>query len=102
MRLISKATLLAFCKILPKGEQKSAEGAFKAWAAEADDAEWSNFQEIKKSYNTADWVGDGKVVFDIGGNKYRIVCLVGFKSKRMFVLFVGTHKQYDDVDVKKL
>lgn len=41
-------------------------------------------------------------MFDVGGNKYRIVGLVGFKAKRIFILFVGTHAEYDDIDVEKL
>lgn len=65
-------------------------------------ATWGSFQEVKRSFNSADWVGSGKIVFDVGGNKYRVVALVGFKAKRLFVLFVGTHAQYDDINVTEL
>ena len=99
MRVIAKSALEAFWPTLPKGEQASARAALYSWYEVTRDADWSNYSDIKATFNTADWVGDAKVVFDVGGNKYRIVCVVGFKSKRLFVIFVGTHKQYDAVDV---
>jgi mRNA interferase HigB len=102
MHVIAKRTLKRFCQTLPKGEQRSAEVAMDGWHAEAEAASWANFAEIKATFNTADWVGDGKVVFDVGGNKYRIVGLIGFRSKTIYVLFVGTHKQYDAIDVTEL
>ena len=61
-----------------------------------------HFAELKATFNSADYVGNGKVVFDVGGNKYRIVGLVGFKTGRIFILFVGTHAEYDAVDVEAL
>ena len=54
------------------------------------------------TFSSADYVVDGKIVFDVGGNKYRIVGLVGFRAKRIFILFVGTHAEYDKIDVAKL
>lgn len=102
MRVIAKATILKFIPGLPKAEQAQARAVMLAWHAEITAASWSNFAEVKKTFNTADWITDGKVVFDIGGNKYRVVCLLGFKSKRAFVLFAGTHKQYDAIKVKDL
>ncbi|WP_310388898.1 type II toxin-antitoxin system HigB family toxin [Rhizobium sp. 1399] len=57
---------------------------------------WKDFNELKTTFNSADYVVDGKVVFNVGGNKYRIVGLVAYRTKRIFVLFVGTHAQYDD------
>lgn len=72
------------------------------WYATASKASWSNFSELKTTFNSADFVAGNKVVFDFGGNKYRIVGLVAFRSKRIFVLFVGTHAQYDAIEVNKL
>jgi len=99
MRVIAKSALTKFWPTLPKGEQESARTALYGWYGIVTDAEWTNFSDIKATFNTADWVGSGKVVFDVGGNKYRIVCLIGFRTSRVFVLFVGTHKQYDSIDV---
>jgi mRNA interferase HigB len=76
--------------------------AILEWYATASNAEWRNFGDLKATFNSADYVGDGKVVFDVGGNKYRIVGLVGFRTGRIFILFVGTHAEYDAVDVDAL
>ena len=69
------------------------------WYTTASDAQWKDFAELKKTFNSADYVANGKVVFDIGGNKYRLVGLIGYRTQRIFVLFVGTHAEYDKIDV---
>lgn len=102
MHVIAKSTLVKFWEGLPKGKAVAARTALIEWHTVAADADWSNFSELKATFNSADYVRDGKVVFDVGGNKYRIVGLVGFKSKRIFILFVGTHAEYDRLDVAKL
>lgn len=72
------------------------------WHTTVSQAAWSNFAEVRATFNTADYVAGGKVVFDVGGNKYRIVGLIGFRTKRVFILFVGTHAQYDKISVGDL
>ena len=94
--------LVKFWASLSRSEQATAKVVLTECHRVTSAATWRNFSEIKATFNAADWVGNGKVVFDVGGNKYRIVCLIGFKSQRMFVLFVGTHAQYDQLDVMKL
>jgi mRNA interferase HigB len=76
------------------------EGAVEGYS----DGEWHQLGAwgCSKTFNSADIVAGNKVIFDVGGNKYRIVGLVAFRSKRIFVLFVGTHAQYDAIDVKDL
>lgn len=69
------------------------------WYTTASDAQWKDFAELKKTFNSADYVANGKVVFDIGGNKYRLVGLIGYRTQRIFVLFVGTYAEYDRIDV---
>jgi mRNA interferase HigB len=102
MRLIARRTLVEFCGKLPLAERKSALSAMTAWSTAVEAASWTSFAEIKATFNTADWAGNAKVIFDVGGNKYRIVGLIGFRSRRLWVLFVGTHRQYDQLDVTKL
>ena len=102
MHAISKAALVRFWASLSGREQATATAVLTEWYRLVCAANWRNFSEVKATFNTADWVGNGKVVFDVGGNKYRVVCLVGFRSKRVFILFVGTHAQYDALDVAKL
>jgi mRNA interferase HigB len=103
MNVIAKSALVSFWNALPKGApRQTAETAMTEWYAAASKASWSNFSELKKTFNSADMVAGNKVIFDVGGNKYRIVGLVAFRTKRIFVLFVGTHAQYDAIDVTKL
>ncbi|MNH89731.1 mRNA interferase HigB [compost metagenome] len=103
MHVIAKSALVKFWERQPKGKlQAAAKAAMIEWYATAADAEWNNFAEVKATFNAADYVSDGKVVFDVGGNKYRIVGLIGYRTKRVFILFVGTHAEYDKIDVAKL
>jgi len=57
--------------------------------------------EIKRRYATASVIDAERVVFNIGGNMYRLIVKIGFGGQTVFVKFVGTHREYDDVDVKK-
>lgn len=103
MHVIAKSALVRFWSSLPKGRvADSAKAALTEWHTTVQDADWRSFAEVRATFNTADYVKDGKVVFDVGGNKYRIVGLIGFKSRRVFILFVGTHADYDKIDVAKL
>jgi mRNA interferase HigB len=103
MHVIAKSTLVRFWEQQPNGEpRRAAKAALTHWFTTASDANWSNFDELKTSFNAADYVGNGKVVFDLGGNKYRLVGLIGYRTKRIFVLFVGTHAEYDRIDVRTL
>jgi mRNA interferase HigB len=103
MNVIAKSALVRFWERQPKGEPvKAAKAAMSQWFTAASDAQWDHFDDLKKTFNTADYVGDGKVVFDVGGNKYRIVGLVAYRTKRIFILFVGTHAEYDRIDVRRL
>jgi mRNA interferase HigB len=103
MHIIAKSALVRFWERQPAGlPRKAAQAAMMEWYAAASSASWSHFDELRKTFNSADYVADGKVVFDVGGNKYRIVGLVAYRSKRIFVLFVGTHAEYDRIDVARL
>lgn len=103
MNVVAKSALVKFWERQPQGKPRSsARAAMMEWYTTASDAHWTNFSELKSTFNSADYVTDGKVVFDVGGNKYRIVGLVAYRTKRIFVLFVGTHDEYDKIDVTKL
>ena len=103
MHVIAKSALVRFWSSLPKGRAAdAAKAALTEWHTTVQDADWGSFAEVRATFNTADYVKDGKVVFDVGGNKYRIIGLIGFKSKRVFILFVGTHADYEKIDVARL
>lgn len=82
-----------------KPRRKDSEQALKAWYQEALKADWKNPNEIKDQYKNASIVGDNRVVFNICGNKYRLVVKINYVSQWIFIKFVGTHKEYDNIDV---
>jgi mRNA interferase HigB len=77
---------------------RDAESPLKAWHFEAEHADWTKPQDIKDRYRSADFVGS-RVVFDIGGNKYRLIVHVSYAAHIVFVRWVGTHRDYDGIDV---
>ena len=93
MVVISRAVLNEFSVKYP--DSKS---ALLKWYQETKTANWKNFNDLKKTFNTADYVGNDRYVFDIKGNQYRLVVLVIFNKRTLFVLFVGTHTDYDKID----
>lgn len=102
MRVIARSALIKFCRQLPKAQQATAEAAMAEWYATASHADWKTFADVKATFNSADYISAGKIVFDVGGNKYRVVALVGFRTQRVFILFVGSHADYDRLDLAKL
>jgi mRNA interferase HigB len=96
MNVIAKRTLREFY-----GAHAKAKGPMESWHKECTRANWSKFADVKEVYHSADLVGN-KIVFNIGGNNYRIVCKVDFSGQVMFIKWVGTHAEYDRLDVSKL
>lgn len=72
-----------------------------AWYREVSASRWNNLHDVKRQFPSADYVGDDRIVFDIAGNKYRIIARVAFGPwYRVMVKFVGTHAEYDRVDAR--
>ena len=92
MVVISKTILQAFI-----GQHPSIKNALNKWYEDTKAADWKNFSELKRTFNSADSVGNDRYVFDIKGNQFRIVALIVFKVRTVFVLFVGTHQEYDNI-----
>ena len=99
MRIIARKTLQQFWG---KRDYADAEQPLKAWFREASKADWSNPSDIKDAYRNASVVGNNSVVFNIAGNKYRLVVKVNYPYRVMFIRFVGTHRQYDKIDVTEI
>lgn len=93
MRVISKKTLIAFWVKYPDSEQ-----ALKAWYDEAVDASWQTPNEIKLQYKNASVVGKNRVVFNIAGNKYRLIVAVAYQFSSIYIKFIGTHREYDKIN----
>lgn len=97
MRVIVKRTLRDFYQ---QPRFKDAKGPLEAWHAEALKAEWLTPHDIKAQIGSASIVTDTLVVFNIAGNKYRLVVDVDYARQAMFVKFVGTHAEYDKLKLK--
>lgn len=78
------------------------EQRLRSWFAEARKARWRKSQDIKAQYGSASIVGEDRVVFNIGGNKYRLVVAVRYDIGIVFIRFVGTHEEYDAIDVTEV
>lgn len=76
--------------------------ALEKWYKESASSDWSNFSEIKKTFNSVDSIGNGLFVFNIAGNNCRLVARIFFRKRTIFIRFIGTHKQYDQLDISTL
>ena len=83
-------------------EHPAAEATLIKWYNETQVADWSNFSDVKRTFNTADMVANDRYVFDIKGNQFRLIALIIFKIRTVFILFIGTHKEYDKIDAAKI
>jgi len=90
MHIISKKKLREFWDIHPK-----AKAPLEAWYQVALAEEWESFADVRKTFNTADQVGKF-TVFNIGGNKYRLIAVIHFNRGKLFVRHVLTHAEYDE------
>jgi mRNA interferase HigB len=94
MQIIARRALRHFWSI-----HNQAEAPLKAWHALVDKAEWSSPQDVKDEFGaTVDFVGDNRVIFDIGGNRYRLIVHVAYCYKRVLIKFVGTHEEYNRIN----
>lgn len=93
MQIIAKKALRDFWEKHPQ-----AEGPLTAWFFSVAKADWLRPDDVKKQFGTAvDFVADNRLIFDIGGNKYRVVVHVAYPFHRVLIKFVGTHKEYDRI-----
>ena len=94
MQVIALRTLKQFWNLHPQ-----AETPLRIWYAQATQAAWTTPQDIKRDYGASvDFVGDNRIIFDIAGNKYRLIVHVSYLYKRVLVKFIGTHTQYDKIN----
>lgn len=93
MRIISRKALRAFWEDHPDARQ-----ALQAWYADVKRASWKSPVDIKEAYRNASFVANNRVVFNLRGNKYRLIVAVQYKFQIVFIRFVGTHHEYDRVD----
>lgn len=97
MRVVAKKILREFWLKYSDSEQQ-----LKTWYKEASKATWENPTNIKKEYAKASILKSGRVVFDICGNKYRLVVDINYERQWIYIRFIGTHKEYDKIDAEKI
>lgn len=97
MRVIAKRTLREFWSI---PEHDDAKDPLEAWHHEAEGADWPDPHSIKAQYGSASILKGNRVVFNIAGNKYRLVVKINYPYRVVYIRFIGTHTAYDEIDVE--
>lgn len=94
MRIIAKSRLRTYWE--KKGNEKS-EPYLAEWYHFCLRQNWNTSQDVKNTFSTASFIANNRVVFNVKGNDYRIICSMDYTRQSMFIKFVGTHKEYDAV-----
>lgn len=97
MRVIAKKILREFWE-----KYSDSESQLKTWFKEASKANWKNPADIKSEYAKASILKSSRVVFDICGNKYRLIVEINYERQWVFIRFIGTHSDYDKIDAEKI
>ncbi|MCP3470982.1 type II toxin-antitoxin system HigB family toxin [Bradyrhizobium sp. CCGUVB1N3] len=96
MNVIARKALKDFWERYPDAEKP-----LSAWYQIASKGNWSSPADLKKAFgNNVDFVGDNRAIFDIGGNKYRLIVHFAYQYKSALIKFVGTHEEYDGIDAE--
>jgi mRNA interferase HigB len=98
VRIIAKRTLVQFWE---SGHGDAAQ-PLKAWHALAKAASWNHPKEIKEKFSSASFLANNRVVFNISDNKYRLVVKVEYELKAVYIRFIGSHADYDKIDVSTI
>jgi len=93
MRIVTFKRIQEFSDQYPQ-----AKSAIEDWYHKTCRAEWNNLNDIRKSFGSTDYVENSRFVFNIKGNNFRLVAIVIFASKKVYIRFIGTHNEYDKID----
>ena len=93
MRIFTEQALREYAE-----EHPDSKVALQEWVTIVKKSEWACFADIKKTFNSADSVGNQHYVFNVKGNNYRLVVVVKFTVKFVYIRFIGAHKEYDKID----
>ena len=92
MRVVSKKILIDYNEA-----HQQAKTALSEWFEKTREANWRSFADVKKSFNSVDNLGNKRYVFNIKGNDFRLVVLIVFTPKTVYIRFVGTHAEYEKI-----
>lgn len=97
MRVIARKSLIQFYT-----EHADSKTALEDWYRKISDSEWKSFAAIRKDINSIDSVGNERFIFNIRGNHYRLVAIIIFQSKKVYIRFIGNHKEYDKINASNI
>jgi mRNA interferase HigB len=97
MVLITFKRLKDFIEVFP-----DAKTALYHWQQVVTHADWKSIGEVRSDFNSVDYVGNDRFVFNVKGNNYRLVAMIHFSTRTVYVRFIGTHKAYDKIDADKV
>jgi len=100
MRVIALSTLRAFWE--GKSAYADAREPALAWYRHAIKADWRSPADVKREFGSASILRDGRVVFNLAGNKYRLVVWINYSYRVVYIRFIGTHAQYDRIDAQTI
>jgi mRNA interferase HigB len=93
MRIVTFKRIQEYSALHP-----DADTSLRNWYKRTKESEWNNFSDIKQTFGSVDSVGNDRFVFNIKGNDYRLVAIVIFASKKVYIRFIGTHGEYNKID----
>jgi mRNA interferase HigB len=103
MRIIARRTLREFvATLVGHKDQRAVKTALYAWFDEVKKASWRNTADVRRLYATASIVTSERIVFNVKGNAYRLVAAVDFERSIVWIKWIGTHKEYDRIDVRTI
>lgn len=102
MRIIARRTLREFVDARSGSDRNALKGALDAWFDEVSRARWESMAAVKQHYRNASVISADRVVFNIKGNDYRLVVAVDFEKAAVWIKWLGTHRDYDRIDVRTI
>lgn len=96
-RIIKRSTLIAFYT-----KHHEAKKTIELWYSEIKELECKNFNELKAVYKSASLIANNRMIFNIKGNDYRLIVKINFYTKIIYVIWLGSHKEYDNIDVASI
>lgn len=98
MRVVTFKRIKEFSEI-----HSDAENSLNFWYHTVRSKNWSNINDLRQDFNTVDYVENHRFVFNIKGNDYRLIAIISFNTKKIYIRFIGTHTEYDKIkDIKNI
>lgn len=97
MRIVSRKKLIEYYL-----KHASSKTALEDWYQQVKKADWINLNQLKMDFTSADYVGSNRVVFNIKGNDYRLIAIIIYVSQKVYVRWIGTHAEYNKINVKEV